>query len=69
MKLYWIRTLLSLYTDVAKRHPVSGKENVMAKLIEFHIPANFQPPKHRCTPEEVRGRIIDCQASTTRKSA
>jgi hypothetical protein len=46
-----------------------GRRSVMAQLIEFHVPANFQPPKQRWTPEEVRGKIIDFPASTTRKSA
>ena len=69
MKLYWFRILLSLYTNIAERHPAFGKEGVMAKIIEFHIPANFQPPKQRWTLEEMRGKIIDFQASTTRKSA
>jgi len=31
----------------------------MAKLIEFYVPVNFQPPKQRWTPEELRGRIIE----------
>ena len=46
-----------------------GKEDVMAKLIEFYVPANFQRPKTRWTPEELRGKIIDFQAGTNRKSA
>jgi hypothetical protein len=46
-----------------------GKEDVMAKLIEFYVPANFQTPKTRWTPEELRGKIIDFPASNTRKSA
>jgi hypothetical protein len=41
----------------------------MAKLIEFYVPANFQTPKTRWTPEELRGKIIDFHASTARKSA
>jgi hypothetical protein len=31
----------------------------MAKLIEFYVPASFQPPKSRWTPAELRGKIID----------
>lgn len=48
---------------------VPGKEDVMAKLIEFYVPANFQSPKKKWTPEELRGKIIDFHASNTRKSA
>jgi hypothetical protein len=55
--------------NVAEGRWVPGKEDVMAKVIEFYIPANFQPPKQRWTPEELRGRIIDFQVSITRKSA
>ena len=40
----------------------------MAKLIEFYIPASFQPPKSRWTPAELRGKIIDFPA-IIRKSA
>jgi hypothetical protein len=48
---------------------VAGKEDVMAKLIVFYVPANFQTPKKRWTPEELRGKIINFHACTTRKSA
>jgi len=41
----------------------------MAKLIEFYVPANFQRPKTRWTPEELRGKIIDFPSGTDRKSA
>jgi hypothetical protein len=46
----------------------SGKEVVMAKLIEFHVPATFHPPKPHWTPAELRGKIIDFP-TVTRKSA
>jgi len=48
---------------------LAGKEGVMAKLIEFYVPANFQRPKTRWTPEELRGKIIDFPSGTDRKSA
>jgi len=41
----------------------------MAKLIMFYVPANFQSPKKQWTPEELRGKIINFHACTTRKSA
>jgi hypothetical protein len=47
---------------------VPGKEVVMAKLIEFHVPATFQPPKPHWTPAELRGKVIDFP-TVTRKSA
>ena len=31
----------------------------MAKLIEFYVPAKFQPSKKRWTPPELRGKIIE----------
>jgi hypothetical protein len=46
-----------------------AKEDVMAKLIEFYVPANFQSPKKQWTPEELRGKIINFHVDTTRKSA
>jgi hypothetical protein len=48
---------------------VPGKEDVMAKLIEFYVPANFQPQKPRWTTEDLRGKIIDFHASSTSRSA
>jgi hypothetical protein len=68
MSLYRLRFLRWLLTN-AERRRVPGKEDVMAKLIEFYVPANFQTPKTRWTPEELRGKIIDFHASTARKSA
>ena len=50
------------------RHPAPGKEAVMAKVIEFHVPASFQPPKKAWTPAESRGKLIDFPAPA-RKSA
>lgn len=41
----------------------------MAKLIEFYVPKTFHAPKKRWTPAELRGKIIDFQAASTRKSA
>ena len=34
------------------------KEAVMAKLIEFHIPANHQAKARPWTPAELRGKLI-----------
>ncbi len=69
MGVYWFRFLRWLLKNAAERHSVPGKEGVMAKLIEFYVPANFKPPKKRWTPEELRGKIIDFHPGTTRKSA
>jgi len=30
----------------------------MAKLIQFHVPANYQAKAPRWTPQELRGKII-----------
>jgi len=40
----------------------------MAKLIQFHVPANHQAKAPRWTPQELRGKII-VFASMRRKSA
>jgi hypothetical protein len=69
MSFYRLRFVRWLLKNAAERHAVPGKEDVMAKLIEFYVPANFQTPKTRWTPEELRGKIIDFPASNTRKSA
>jgi hypothetical protein len=47
----------------------AGEEDVMAKLIEFYVPANFQLSNKQWTPEELRGKIINFPAGIVRKSA
>ena len=69
MGLYRFKFAVAPEKMPAERHAVPGKEDVMAKLIEFYVPANFQSPKKQWTPEELRGKIIDFHASNTRKSA
>jgi hypothetical protein len=69
MSLYGFKFLRWLLKNAAWRRGVAGKEDVMAKLIEFYVPANFQSPKKQWTPEELRGKIINFHAGTTRKSA
>ena len=59
-----------LLKNAARQRRVYGKEeDVMAKLIEFYVPANFQLSNKQWTPEELRGKIINFPASMTRKSA
>jgi len=67
----WIRFRLLrwLLKNAAIRHRAAGEEDVMAKLIEFYIPANFPLSKKQWTPEELRGKIINFPAGTVRKSA
>ena len=69
MSLIRFRLLRWLLKNAAKQREVAGKEDVMAKLIEFYVPANFQSPKKQWTPEELRGKIINFHAGTARKSA
>ena len=60
MKTYW---------NILLHFLENGKEAVMAKLIQFYVPANFRPPKARWTPAELRGKIIEFSIVRTRKSA
>ena len=69
MSLIKFRLLRWLLKNVARRRRAAGKEDVMAKLIEFYIPANFQLSNKQWTPEELRGKIINFPAGTVRKSA
>ena len=39
------------------------------RVIQFHVPATFQPPEKRWIPREVRGRLIEFPARGVRKSA
>ena len=69
MSLSKFRLLRWLLKNAARQRGIPGKEDVMAKLIEFYVPANFQSPKKQWAPEELRGKIINFHACTTRKSA
>jgi hypothetical protein len=69
MRLIRFRLLRWLLKNAARQHRASGEEDVMAKLIEFYIPANFQLSNKQWTPEELRGKIINFPAGTARKSA
>jgi hypothetical protein len=53
----------------ASRRWAAGEEDMMAKLIEFYVPINFQLSNKQWTPEELRGKIINFPAGTVRKSA
>ncbi len=55
--------------NAARRLEVPGKEDVMAKVIEFYVPANFPLSNKQWTPEELRGKIINFPARIARKSA
>jgi hypothetical protein len=69
MSLGKYRFLRWLLKNAARRLGVAGKEDVMAKLIMFYIPANFPLSNKQWTPEEKRGKIINFPACTARKSA
>lgn len=68
MNFYWTRLWHRLRRYIAEQRWVPGKEDIMAKLIKFYVPANFQPKK-QWTPEELRGKIIDFPVGASRKSA
>lgn len=69
MNIHWNILMRWLRKNVTEWLSSPGKETVMAKLIEFYVPATFQPPTKRWTPEELRGKIITFHAASTRKSA
>jgi hypothetical protein len=69
MRTCWIKFLCWLSSDTASWYRGQGKEAVMAKLIEFYVPAKFQPSKKRWTPPELRGKIIEFRIAATRKTA
>jgi len=68
MNFYWTRLWHRFRRHIAERRWVPGKEDIMAKLIKFYVPANFHPKK-QWTPEDLRGKIIDFPARASRKSA
>lgn len=69
MSLIKFGLLRWLLKNAARRYGASGKEDVMAKLIEFYVPANFPLSNKQWTPVELRGKIINFPADTARKSA
>lgn len=69
MSLSKYRFLRWLLKNAVKRLGDPGKEDVMAKVINFYVPANFPLSNKQWTPEELRGKIINFPAGTARKSA
>ena len=69
MRTCLIRFLRWWSTNAASWYQGPGKEDDMAKLIEFYVPVNFQPPKTRWTPAELRGKVIEFPIAPTRRSA
>ena len=69
MSLMKYRFLRWLLKNAARRLGITGKEDVMAKLIMFYVPTNFPLSNKQWTPEELRGKIINFPAGTARKSA
>ena len=65
---YWTRLWHRPRRYIAEQRWVPGKEDIMAKLIKFYVPANFHPKK-QWTPEDLRGKIIDFPVGASRKSA
>lgn len=63
------RFLRWLLKNAARRLGVAGKEDVMAKVIEFYVPINFPLSNKQWTPEDARGKIINFPVGKTRKSA
>ena len=41
----------------------------MATLIQFYVPQNFKSPKKQGPPLEERGKIIEFQSASIKKSA
>ncbi len=48
---------------------LGSQEITMARLIQFHVPQNFKPPKRRWAPLEQLGKIIEFQSAAIKKSA
>ena len=46
-----------------------GKESVMAKLIEFYVPASYKKRTKAWIPSELRGKVIVFKPALQRKSA
>jgi hypothetical protein len=69
MRTCLIRFLHWWRTNAASWFQGPGKEDDMAKLIEFYVPISFQPPKTRWTPVELRGKVIEFPIARTRRSA
>jgi len=67
MNKCWLRKTVLILDSAAAL--AQTRRAVMAKLIPFHIPANFHAPKTRWTPPELRGKVIMFTPAPDRKSA
>ena len=48
---------------------LGSQEVTMARLIPFYVPQNFKPPKNPGQPLEQRGKLIEFQNASIKKSA
>jgi hypothetical protein len=48
---------------------LGSREVTMARLIQFYVPQNFKAPKKHGQPLEQRGKIIEFQSASIKKSA
>ena len=48
---------------------LGSREVTMARLIPFYVPQNFKPPKIQGQPLGQRGKIIEFQSASIKKSA
>jgi hypothetical protein len=48
---------------------LGSQEVTMARLIPFYVPQNFKPPKNQEQSLEPRGKIIEFQSASIKRSA
>ena len=65
LRVPWLYAILNwLFGLFSGSEPMSR-----ARMIEYHVPENFQAPLRPWLPGEGRGKLIEFSARGTRKSA
>ena len=65
LRVPWLHAIVKrLFAFFCRRAQVSR-----ARMIEYHVPENFQTPQRLWLPGEDRGKVIEFSARGGRKSA
>jgi hypothetical protein len=62
--LPWLHAIITCQCPVSAHAQPSASG---VRVIEFHVPENFQGPERRWLPSEARGKLVEFPARNVRK--
>jgi len=65
LRVPWLRAIINWLSALFGRRAPESR----ARMIEYHVPENYQSPHPLWLPAESRGKLIEFSSRGTRKSA